>query len=84
MSGIHKSHRTRFSFDASTYDEICELCGAHDEVPGGFGRLAYPCPASDEKRAEHDIREAQELADYREQQHAKMVAETNLGTPNEL
>lgn len=28
--GPHPTHRTRFSFDASTYDEICELCGAND------------------------------------------------------
>ncbi len=43
MSGPHPSHVTRFS-DASTFDEICVNCGAHDEVPGGWGRLADPCP----------------------------------------
>jgi hypothetical protein len=41
--GPHPSHQTRFS-DASTFDEICEICGAHDEVPGGWGKLADPCP----------------------------------------
>ena len=48
MSGKHPSHKTRFSWDASTYDEICELCGATDQVPGGWGDLAYPCPANKE------------------------------------
>lgn len=45
-SGPHPSHVTRISMDASTYDEICVNCGAHDEVPGGWGALAYPCPAT--------------------------------------
>ena len=40
---MHPSHITRFSFDASSYDEICINCGAHDDVPGGWGALAYPC-----------------------------------------
>lgn len=53
MPGLHPSHRTRFS-DASTFDEICELCGAHDEVPGGWGQLEEPCIASDEQRKEYD------------------------------
>jgi hypothetical protein len=39
----HPSHVTRFS-DASSFDEICVNCGATDQVPGGWGRLAYPCP----------------------------------------
>ena len=42
--GKHPSHKTRFSFGASTFDEICELCGATDHVPGGWGKLAEPCP----------------------------------------
>lgn len=42
MSGLHPSHVTRISFDASTYDEICVNCGATDEI-GGWGQLAYPC-----------------------------------------
>jgi hypothetical protein len=41
--GKHPSHVTRFTFDASTYDEICVNCGATDVVPGGWGRLADPC-----------------------------------------
>lgn len=43
MDGPHSSHVTRMS-DASTYDEVCVNCGACDEVPGGWGRLAHPCP----------------------------------------
>lgn len=43
MNGPHESHVTRFS-DASTFDEICVNCGATDEVPGGWGQLAYRCP----------------------------------------
>lgn len=42
MFGPHPSHEIRFS-DSSFYDEICKNCGAHDEVPGGWGALAYPC-----------------------------------------
>ncbi len=41
---LHPSHKTRFSFDASTWDEICIYCGATDHVPGGWGDLALPCP----------------------------------------
>lgn len=41
--GLHPSHVTRFS-DASTFDEICMNCGSTDEVPGGWGQLAKPCP----------------------------------------
>jgi len=37
-------HITRFS-DASTFDEVCVNCGATDEVPGGWGDLAYVCPS---------------------------------------
>jgi len=42
MSVRHPSHVTRISMDASTYDEICILCGATDEI-GSWGRLAAPC-----------------------------------------
>lgn len=42
-SGLHPSHVTRFS-DSSMYDERCVNCGATDQVPGGWGRLAEPCP----------------------------------------
>lgn len=41
--GPHPSHVTRIS-DASTFDEICINCGAHDIVPGGWGELVNPCP----------------------------------------
>lgn len=51
--GVHSSHRTRFSMSASTYDEICELCGAHDELMG-FGMLACTCPATQEARDLYD------------------------------
>lgn len=40
----HPSHVTRFSWDTSTYDEICINCGATDKVLGGWGDLADPCP----------------------------------------
>lgn len=43
----HPSHRTRFSFDASSYDEICMDCGFTDEI-GGWGKLALPCPMSEQ------------------------------------
>ena len=43
MNGPHYSHVTRGS-DASSFDEICVNCGAHDEVIGGWGLLAEPCP----------------------------------------
>lgn len=46
MSQKHPSHVTRFSFDASTYDEVCVRCGATDKVPGGWGDLANPCSNS--------------------------------------
>lgn len=52
MSGPHPSHKTRVSMDASTYDEICDLCGATDQVPGGWGRLAYPCPNAEKKETQ--------------------------------
>ncbi len=41
---MHPSHVTRFSWDASTFDEICVNCGNTDMVPGGWGLLALPCP----------------------------------------
>lgn len=39
----HPSHKTRFS-DASSYDEICTVCGATDSL-GSWGNLAKPCPS---------------------------------------
>lgn len=47
----HPSHVTRPS-DSSSYDEICVNCGAHDLVPGGWGKLANPCP--NEKKEENN------------------------------
>ena len=44
MNTKHPSHVTRFSWDASTFDEICINCSATDKVPGGWGELASPCP----------------------------------------
>lgn len=41
---IHPSHETRSS-DASRFDTVCDKCGRTDEVPGGAGQLALPCPA---------------------------------------
>lgn len=45
----HPSHVTRSS-DASTFDTICEHCGATDEVPGGWGQLEFPCPVTFDPR----------------------------------
>lgn len=50
----HPDHRTRFSFDASSYDEICVLCGARDGALGGPGALVLPCTGSEEARARFD------------------------------
>lgn len=50
MSGPHPSHLTRTSMDASSYDEICVNCGATDQVPGGWGALAWPCTTPEDKR----------------------------------
>ncbi len=55
--GLHPTHRTRFS-DSSLFDEICVLCGATDHVPGGWGELANPCNASEEKRIAYDLQKA--------------------------
>lgn len=55
MAGPHPSHKTRISMGASSYDEICENCGATDQVPGGWGALAYPCPNPEPDEAEQPI-----------------------------
>lgn len=39
----HKSHKNVRSSDASTFDFICDDCGATDQVPGGWGSLRKPC-----------------------------------------
>ena len=49
--GLHPSHVTRIS-DASSFDEICTLCGATDQVPGGWGKLAHPCPKAPKTESE--------------------------------
>lgn len=54
-TGCHPTHRTYVS-DSSMCDEKCALCGAADVTNGGWGRLPYPCPASDERRREYDER----------------------------
>lgn len=38
----HETHVLRAS-DASTYDVICIHCRRTDEVPGGWGKLRFPC-----------------------------------------
>lgn len=43
---LHPSHTIRSS-DASTFDVVCTNCGEHDEVPGGWGKLAKPCTKSE-------------------------------------
>lgn len=54
---LHPTHRTRIS-DASSFDEICILCGATDIAGGGWGRLAFACSASDAKREAFDTARA--------------------------
>jgi hypothetical protein len=39
----HESHKNVRSSDASTFDFICDVCGATDQVPGGWGSLRKPC-----------------------------------------
>jgi hypothetical protein len=77
--GCHPSHKTRISMDASTYDEICVLCNATDEVPGGWGQLAYPCPKAENanKITEVKLTKEQKLAliDYLSGYETKAVLE---------
>lgn len=63
MADKHPSHKTRFSWDASTFDEICTICGATDEVPGGWGQLAEPCsgPPQPINAVEEDSLESSKL-----------------------
>jgi hypothetical protein len=37
---VHVTHKTRFS-DASTFDLVCERCGATDAK--GYEKLSQPC-----------------------------------------
>lgn len=39
----HSSHKNVRSSDASTFDLICDDCGATDSVTGGWGSLRKPC-----------------------------------------
>lgn len=39
----HESHKNVRSSDASTFDFICDDCGATDRVPGTWGTLRKPC-----------------------------------------
>lgn len=41
----HESHKSVRSSDASTFDFICDDCGATDSVSGGWGSLRKPCYA---------------------------------------
>jgi hypothetical protein len=40
---LHESHKAVRSSDASTFDFICDDCGATDSVPGGWAGLSKPC-----------------------------------------
>jgi hypothetical protein len=40
---LHPSHKSVRSSDASTFDFICDDCGATDDVTGGWGTLRKPC-----------------------------------------
>ena len=43
----HESHKSVRSSDASTFDFICDDCGATDNVTGGWGTLRKPCKGRD-------------------------------------
>jgi len=40
---LHESHKSVRSSDASTFDMICDDCGATDRASGGWGKLKEPC-----------------------------------------
>lgn len=42
MTACHPTHNTEYR-DSSHYEEVCLLCGRTD-TPGGWGKLADPCP----------------------------------------
>jgi hypothetical protein len=45
----HPSHKTRSS-DASSFDEVCTVCGCTDIAGAGWGKLKFPCnPVKKEK-----------------------------------
>lgn len=39
----HESHKRVRGSDASTFDFICDDCGATDKVPGNWGTLRFKC-----------------------------------------
>ncbi len=47
----HPTHKTRIS-DASSFDEICVVCGATDVAGGGWGQLAIPVHRRPQDRGE--------------------------------
>ncbi len=72
MSNPHPSHKIRGS-DASSFDYICELCGATDKVPGGWAGLMSPCSKAKSEslnltEREQSVKEAKELAKWHEEQ----------------
>jgi len=44
----HESHKSVRSSDASTFDFICDDCGATDDVTGGWGTLRKPCKGTND------------------------------------
>ncbi len=62
--------------DASTYDEVCINCGETDQVPGGWGRLADPCPVPPEQR--------KTLKRYYEEQGSRTRDTQQRGLTNDL
>jgi hypothetical protein len=40
---LHESHKAVRSSDVSTFDFICDDCGATDDVTSGWGGLRKPC-----------------------------------------
>ena len=40
---LHPSHKSVRSSDASTFDFICDDCGATDSASGGWAGLSRPC-----------------------------------------
>ena len=55
---IHPTHKTRTS-DASSFDTICDLCGATDRYCD-FTELSKPCPAKDKENKK--VKEGKENA----------------------
>lgn len=45
----HPTHKSVRSSDASTFDFICDDCGATDSVTGGWAGLSKPCSKGETK-----------------------------------